>query len=57
MEVVAVEGTITGSVIHFHLVRAMIIPSSGLISASGLGMASAASLLENFYMLRNLQSL
>ncbi|EXB24696.1 hypothetical protein L484_005490 [Morus notabilis] len=37
VEVVAVEGTITGSVIHFHLVRAMIIPSSGLISASGLG--------------------
>ncbi|XP_062090955.1 uncharacterized protein LOC133797151 isoform X2 [Humulus lupulus] len=37
VEQVVVEGTITGSIIHFHWVRAITIPSSGVISASGLG--------------------
>ncbi|POO00581.1 ephrin type-B receptor [Trema orientale] len=37
VEEVVVEGTVIGSVIHFHWVRTIIIPSSGVISASGLG--------------------
>lgn len=48
MEVVAVEGTVTGSVIHFHLIRTMIVPSSGLISASALGMPFALSFFREF---------
>ncbi|KAF4398559.1 hypothetical protein G4B88_013648 [Cannabis sativa] len=37
VEQVVVEGTLTGSIIHFHWVRAVTISSSGVISASGLG--------------------
>lgn len=31
------EGTVTGSVVHFHWVRNVVIRSGGLVSASGLG--------------------
>lgn len=48
VEQVVVEGIITGSVIHFLWVRAIIIPSSGVISASGLGKPCTSSLLNNF---------
>ena len=41
-----IEGLITGSVIHFHWIRTVAVQSSGVISASGLGMASA-NLLKN----------
>ncbi|XP_048442669.1 uncharacterized protein LOC103943935 isoform X2 [Pyrus x bretschneideri] len=37
VEDVIVQGSITGSVIHFHWVRAVSVHSSGVISASGLG--------------------
>ncbi|KAK9266622.1 hypothetical protein L1049_003574 [Liquidambar formosana] len=37
VEDVIVEGIITGSVVHFHWVRNVIVHSSGEISASGLG--------------------
>lgn len=38
VEDLTVEGTITGSVIHFHWVRDIFVQLSGAISASGLGM-------------------
>lgn len=38
VEDVIVEGIVSGSVIHFHWVRAVAVHSSGVISASGLGM-------------------
>uniref|UniRef100_A0A9I9D9K5 Uncharacterized protein n=1 Tax=Cucumis melo TaxID=3656 RepID=A0A9I9D9K5_CUCME len=38
VEDLTVEGTITGSVIHFHWVRDIFVYLSGAISASGLGM-------------------
>ncbi|XP_061994425.1 uncharacterized protein LOC133712334 [Rosa rugosa] len=37
VEDVIVEGIITGSVIHFHWVRDVVVHSSGVITASGLG--------------------
>ncbi|KAM1605440.1 uncharacterized protein LOC126596812 [Malus sylvestris] len=37
VEDVIIQGSITGSVIHFHWVRAVEVHSSGVISASGLG--------------------
>lgn len=37
VEDVIVEGIVSGSVIHFHWVRAVAVHSSGVISASGLG--------------------
>ncbi|KAK2439331.1 hypothetical protein P8452_34829 [Trifolium repens] len=37
VEDVSVEGTVTGSVVHFHWVRSVEVGSSGVISASGLG--------------------
>ncbi|XP_031388144.1 uncharacterized protein LOC116201156 [Punica granatum] len=37
VEDVTVEGTVTGSVVHFHWVRNVIVHSSGAVSASGLG--------------------
>lgn len=33
-----VEGFLEGSVVHFHLVRTVVVKSTGSISASGLGM-------------------
>lgn len=48
VEDVIVEGIIKGSVIHFHWVRSIVVHSSGVISASGLGMASASLLLNLF---------
>lgn len=38
VEDIIVEGLIEGSVVHFHWVRTVAIHSSGVISASGLGM-------------------
>ncbi len=38
VEDILVEGTITGSVVHFHWIRNVVVQSSGAISASGLGM-------------------
>ncbi|XP_073226021.1 uncharacterized protein [Cicer arietinum] len=37
VEDVSVEGTITGSVVHFHWVRSVEVEYSGIISVSGLG--------------------
>lgn len=37
VEDVSVEGTITGSVLHFHWIRSVKVEYSGVISASGLG--------------------
>ncbi|GAV62168.1 hypothetical protein CFOL_v3_05692 [Cephalotus follicularis] len=37
VEEVMVEGFITGSVVHFHWVRTVVVQTSGTISASGLG--------------------
>ncbi|KAJ9167907.1 hypothetical protein P3X46_019497 [Hevea brasiliensis] len=37
VEDVIIEGMITGSVVHFHWVRNVVVQSSGAISASGLG--------------------
>ncbi|KAF3442933.1 hypothetical protein FNV43_RR16851 [Rhamnella rubrinervis] len=37
VEDVVVEGIIKGSVVHFHWVRTIVVHSSGMISASGLG--------------------
>ncbi|KAK4415618.1 hypothetical protein Salat_2669200 [Sesamum alatum] len=37
VEDVIVQGSIEGSVVHFHLVRTVVVESSGAISASGLG--------------------
>ncbi|XP_015899506.2 uncharacterized protein LOC107432822 [Ziziphus jujuba] len=42
VEVVIVEGIMKGSVIHFHWVRTITVPSSGVISASGLGCIGGA---------------
>lgn len=38
VEDISIEGIITGSVVHFHWVRTVVVQSSGVISASGLGM-------------------
>lgn len=43
VEDVSVEGTITGSVLHFHWVRSIEVEYSGVISASGLGILSLPS--------------
>jgi hypothetical protein len=43
VEDVSVKGTITGSVVHFHWVRSVEVESSGVISASGLGILSLSS--------------
>ncbi|XP_057421303.1 uncharacterized protein LOC130715242 [Lotus japonicus] len=37
VEIVTVEGTITGSVVHFHWIRSVDVQDSGVISVSGLG--------------------
>ncbi|KAL0015634.1 hypothetical protein SO802_002703 [Lithocarpus litseifolius] len=37
VEDIIVEGIVTGSVVHFHWVRTVVVHSSGAISASGLG--------------------
>ncbi|RAL37158.1 hypothetical protein DM860_004080 [Cuscuta australis] len=37
VEDIFIEGSIEGSVIHFHWVRAVVVKPSGIISASGLG--------------------
>lgn len=37
VEDVFIEGFLEGSVVHFHWVRAVLVKSSGTISASGLG--------------------
>lgn len=37
VEDINVEGIIEGSVVHFHLIRTVVVESSGTISASGLG--------------------
>lgn len=37
VEDISIEGIITGSVVHFHWVRTVVVQSSGVISASGLG--------------------
>jgi small-conductance mechanosensitive channel len=47
VEDIIIEGIITGSVVHFHWVRTVVVQSSGLISASGLGMIFA-SFIKNF---------
>lgn len=44
VEDVIVEGMITGSVVHFHWVRNVVVQSSGAISASGLGKMSISFL-------------
>lgn len=46
VEGIIVEGIVTGSVVHFHWVRAIAVHSSGVISASGLGMAFVSFLLK-----------
>lgn len=43
VEDVSVEGTITGSVLHFHWIRRVEVEYSGVISASGLGRLSLPS--------------
>lgn len=48
VEDVIVEGSINGSVVHFHWVRTIVVHPSGVISASGLGMASAFLVLNLF---------
>jgi hypothetical protein len=40
VEDITVEGLIEGSVVHFHRARTIYVPSSGTISASGMGMLS-----------------
>ncbi|MED6146912.1 hypothetical protein PIB30_039140 [Stylosanthes scabra] len=40
VEDVNVEGTITGSVVHFHWIRNVYVQNSGVISVSGLGCTS-----------------
>ena len=40
VEDISVEGTIKGTVVHFHRARTVVIHSSGTISASGLGTVS-----------------
>lgn len=37
VEDIIVEGFVEGSVVHFHLVRTVVVKSSGAVSASGLG--------------------
>ncbi|KAK4753990.1 hypothetical protein SAY87_002094 [Trapa incisa] len=37
VEDIIVEGTVTGSVVHFHWIRNVAVHSGGLVSASGLG--------------------
>lgn len=37
VEDISVEGVVEGSVVHFHWVRSVVIPPTGMISASGLG--------------------
>lgn len=39
VEDIVIEGVITGSVVHFHWVRSIIVHSSGEITTSALGMA------------------
>lgn len=55
VEDVLVEGRVTGSVIHFHLVRSVNVPSSGVISASGLGLALNSSLIQGFYTIYSME--
>ena len=47
VEDLTVEGTVTGSVIHFHWVRDIFVYLSGAISASGLGMHLSSDYFVN----------
>lgn len=40
-EEINIEGIIKGSVVHFHLVRTVVVHASGAISASGLGVSNS----------------
>lgn len=39
VEDIVIEGIVTGSVVHFHWVRTVVVHSSGEITTSALGMA------------------
>lgn len=41
-----VEGMVTGSVVHFHWVRTVVVHSIGTVSASGLGKICLFLLLD-----------
>lgn len=45
VEDVIVEGTITGSVVHFHWIRNIDVSYSGVISVSGLGIVISSNTL------------
>lgn len=57
VEDVIVEGIITGSVIHFHWVRDVVVLSSGVITASGLGMPSGFYFYKDFDSIGNLNNI
>lgn len=46
VEDVSIEGVVEGSVVHFHWVRVVAIPPTGVISASGLGITLSFFMLE-----------
>lgn len=48
VEDVSIEGVVEGSVVHFHWVRFVSVPPTGVISASGLGIAFSSVLLKYF---------
>lgn len=48
VEDIVVEGSISGSVVHFHWVRNVVVHSSGVITASGLGILSVLLLQITF---------
>ena len=48
VEDVSIEGVVEGSVVHFHWVRFVAIPPTGMISASGLGISFSSFLLRIF---------
>lgn len=51
VEDISVEGTMTGSVVHFHWVRNVLVRSGGLVSASGLGNDfTSISILQHFLL-------
>lgn len=52
VEDIIVEGIVTGSVVHFHWVRTVVVHSSGAIIASGLGM-TFASFVKNSHKITN----
>lgn len=51
VEDVVVEGIMRGSIIHFHWVRTVKVHSSGVISASGLGMWLSSLLCRRIYLI------